>query len=259
MEWAKVKFFFDTMLGSAGSTLAATSTATGDYAAAYLYNMLETNMWLSADASSLQYITYDAGAGNVMTADYLAVIGHNLKSAGAAVTLQYSDDAFVAHAWDAFAAFIPVTDGALLKEFSGPGAYRYWRFVITGAATAPYMTLAIWGVATELDYATASFDPHGVEIKASMNISYAGCVTGVHTRYAERSLTLVFNDADAELYGRIKQWWDTSGLRNFFVAWESANSPFDVWLMRPEARFSNPLKAGGLYRDVTIQLKGRKE
>lgn len=259
MEWAKVKFFYETMLGSAGSTFTAASTAVGDYSVEYLYNMLETNMWLSADASSPQYITYDAGAGNVMTADYLAIIGHNLKSAGAAIKLQYSDDAFSAHAWDAFAAFVPVTDGAVLKEFQSPGAYRHWRLVIIGAALAPYMTIAIWGNATELDYATASFDPHGVEIKASVNFSYAGCVTGVHARYAERSMTLVFNDADADLYDRIKQWWETNGLRNFFVAWENVNSPSDVWLMRPDARFLNPLKAGGLYRDISIELRGRKE
>lgn len=259
MEWAKIKFFYDAMLGSAGSALTATSTAVGDYAVGYLHNMLETNMWLSADTASPQCITYDAGAGNVRTADYMAVMGHNLKSAGATIKLQYSDDGFASHIWDAFAAFTPVSDGALLKEFASPGAYRHWRLVITGAAAPPYMTIAVWGNATELDYATASFDPYCVEVKASVNLSYSGCVTGIHTRYAERSLTLVFNDADAELYGRLKAWWDASGLRSFFVAWETTNSPSDVWLMRPDVRFSSPLKSGGAYRDVSVQLKGRKE
>ena len=259
MEWARIKFFYDTMLGSAGSTLTASSTAAGDYTAAYIYNMLETNMWLSADAASAQYVTYDAGAGSAKTADYLAVIGHNLKSAGASIKLQYSDDGFTTNIWDAFEGFIPVSDGAFLKEFASPGAYRHWRLVITGAAAPPYLTIATWGNATELDYATASFDPYCVEVKASVNLSYSGCVTGIHTRYAERSLSLVFNDADAELYGRLKAWWDTSGLRSFFVAWETANSPSDVWLMRPDLRFSSPLKSGGAYRDISVQLKGRKE
>lgn len=259
MAWAKIKFFYDTMLGSAGSTLTAASTATGDYSAAYLYNMLETNMWLSADAASPQCVTYDAGAGNVKTADYMAVMGHNLKSAGATIKLQYSDDGFVTNIGDAFAAFTPVTDGAALKEFTSPGAYRHWRLVITGAAVPPYMTIAIWGCATELDYATASFDPYCVDVKANVNLSYSGCVTGIHTRYAERALSLTFSDADAELYAKIKAWWDTSGLRSFFVAWDTVNSPSDVWLMRPEARFASPLKLGGAYRDVTVQLKGRKE
>lgn len=259
MEWAKIKFFYDTMLGSAGSVITATSTAAGDYAAVYLYNMLETNMWLSADTASPQYIMYDAGAGNVKTADYIAVMGHNLKSAGAIIKLQYSDDGFTSHIWDAFAAFTPVSDGTTLKEFASPGAYRHWRLVVAGAAVAPYMTIAVWGNATVLDYATASFDPYCLDVKASVNLSYSGCVTGIHTRYAERSLSITFNDADAELYGRIKTWWDVSGLRSFFVAWETANSPSDVWLMRPDARFTAPLRYGGAYRDISVQLKGRKE
>ncbi|MBI5562761.1 MAG: hypothetical protein HY894_07935 [Deltaproteobacteria bacterium] len=258
-EWAKIKFLYDTMLGAPGSALAASSTAAGDYSVDYLHNMLEVNMWKAADAASPQYVTYDAGAGNAWTADYLVILGHNLSAAAATVGLQYSDDNFAAHAWDAFTAFAPASDAVVFKEFANPGAYRHWRLVLTGAASAPCMTICAWGNATMLDYATAAFDPYDEEIKAAVNLSYSGCVAGVHARYAERSLSLRFDDADADLYGKIRQWWSVNGLGNFFVAWEGANNPADVWLMRPDARFSNPLKTGGRYRDVSVQLKGRKE
>ncbi|MBI5344760.1 MAG: hypothetical protein HZB83_05410, partial [Deltaproteobacteria bacterium] len=55
--WAKIKFFHDTMLGSAGSTLTATSTASGDYSAAYLYNMREVNSGKAANTTTPMYIT----------------------------------------------------------------------------------------------------------------------------------------------------------------------------------------------------------
>jgi hypothetical protein len=260
--WSKIKFFYDTMLGSAGSSLTASSTASGDYSPAYIYNMLETNMWKAVDTTNGVWITYDAGAGNAKDADCLAIIGHNL--AGMRIYLIGSNVADFSTSY-IICNFIQADNKAVLKEFTNTyGAFRYWRltfFSVGGGALSviPYVTLAIWGMATELDYASASFDPHAEDVKASVNLSQGGYVTGVHTQYTERSLALKFEDADATLYGKIKTWWNTNGLKNFFVAWENANSPNDVWLMRPDAKFSNPLTNGGLYRAITINLKGRKE
>lgn len=257
--WAKIKFFWETMLGSTGSSLAATSTASG-YTLTDIYNMLETNMWKSAVTTDPQYITYDAGSGNTKTADYLAIIGHNLATIGATITLQYSTDNFAADINDAFTGFAPTADTIILKEFTAPAAKRYWRLKISGTmSAAPYMTLCIWGSKTELDYASASFDPYDQDVKAAVNLSQGGFVTGIHTQYTERALSLRFDDADSTLYTKVKAWWDGSGLKNFFVAWETANNPNDVYLMRPDTRFSNPLKLGGLYRDISMNLKGRKE
>ena len=248
------------MLGSAGSTLAASSTATVDYSTAYLYNWLEVNMWKAANTTVPMYITYDAGAGNTKQADYFAILGHNLNAIGATVALQYSTDNFAADINDAFTAFAPTVGTVLFREFTSPGAKRYWRLKITGTlSAAPYMTLCVWGLTVELDYATASFDPYHQEVKATTNITHGGYVAGIHIQYTERKLDLKFSDADTTLYGKIKAWWDAHGLKNLFIAWETTNSPNDVYLMRPDTRFSNPLKNGGAYRDISIQLKGRKE
>ena len=161
--------------------------------------------------------------------------------------------------WTTAHSGAPAADTVYLKEFTATAAHRYWRLRITAASVPVYMTLCIWGQKTELDYATASFDPHEQNVKANVNLSQGGYVTGVHTQYAERSLSLQFEDADATLYSKVKTWWDTSGLKNFFVAWEIANNPNDVYLMRPDVKFSNPLTNGGLYRNITINLTGRKE
>lgn len=258
--WAKIKFFWETMLGSTGSTLTATSTASG-YTLTDIYNMLETNMWKSGVTTNPQYITYDAGVGNTKTADYLAIIGHNLKTIGATIVLQYSaTGAWAGEEVDTFTPFAPAADTVILKEFSAPAGKRYWRLKISGTLSAPpYMTICIWGNKTELDYASSSFDPHAEEVKATINRSYGGYVTGVHTQYTERSMDLRFEDADSALYDKVKAWWDGSGLKHFFVAWESANRPNDIYLMMPDTKFTNPLKTGGAYRDISIKLTGRKE
>lgn len=260
MPWAKPKIYYDTMMGSAGSTLAATSTATGDYSVAYLYNWLEVNSWKAANATTPMYITYDAGAGNTKQADYLAILGHNLKTTGATIVLQYSTDNFTSDVNDAFTAFAPSADTVILKEFTSPGAKRYWRLKITGTlSAAPYMAICIWGLKIELDYATASFDPYQQEVKATANITQGGYVAGIHTQYTERKLDLKFNDADATLYGKIKAWWDSHGLKNLFIAWEITNNPNDVYLMRPDEKFSNPFTSNSAFRDISLSFTGRKE
>lgn len=257
MAWNKIKFFYDSIPAASGAVLGATTQRT-DAQVENISNMMEVNMWAASEAIDPTYITADLGAANPQkAADYLVVYGHNLGSAGAAVVLQYSLDgvAFI----DAFTGLTLPSDAVFLKEFTQTPEARYWRFKITGCSAPPYISICLWGMKTELDYASASFDPYAQEVSALVNMSYGGYVTGVHTQYVERALSLRFEDADMVLYNKVKNWWETSGLQNFFVAWENANNPTDVFLMRPEARFNNPLKHGGFRRDITINLAGRKE
>lgn len=259
-QWAKFKFFWDTMLGSEGSTLTATSTeSAGDHDVDYLYNMLEVNIW-KASSSSSQTIIYDAGVGNTATADYLAIIGHNLFTADAVIYLQYSDTgAFAGEETTVVSAYSPTSDNVVLREFATSGAHRYWKLSLTSLTVIPYMAICIWGQKTELDWASASFDPYEQKAIAKRGVSYGGYVTGVHTQYVERSMSLRFADADPALYGKVQNWWESHGGQNLFVAWDTTNSPDDVFLMRPSDKFRNPFNQTGLYRDISISLTGRKE
>lgn len=262
ISWAKIKFYYDTMLGSAGSALTASSTASGDYSVNYICNMMETNRWMAANTTTPMYITYDAGSGNTKTADYLIILGHNLHSANAAIEFQSSSDNFGSDI-TSITGGNPSADTVLLYEFAQTAPKRYYRLKINPASGSlsapPYMAICVWGMKTELDYADSSFDPYQQEAKANVNLSQGGYVAGLHTMYTERQLSLTFEDADSTLYGKIKSWWETNGLKNFFVAWETANNPADVFLMRPDTRFNNPLTNGGATRSITINLSGRKE
>lgn len=251
------------MLGAAGSTLTATSTENADdYDIAYLYNMLEVNFW-KAEATGLadpQYITYDAGVGNSYDADYLAMIGHNLNTAGATVELQYS----ATGAWGGEEVTVfseaPAADTVYLKEFTAPGAKRYWRLKISGhGSTAPYMAICIWGEKTELDWASSSIDPHEQDLKENVGKTSHGYVTGIHTKYTERSLSLRFADSDDTLYQKVKTCFEVHGTRNLFVAWDTDNRPTEIYLMRINKKFRNPFTSTGNYRNISITLKGRKE
>ena len=160
---------------------------------------------------------------------------------------------------DIFSGYV-TSDTVYLKEFTAPGGKRYWRLRIWGIMTAaPYMAICIWGLKTELDYVNSSFAPDAEEVKAITSVTQGGYVSGVHQKYSVRKFTLNFNAADADLYAKITDWWNGSGLKNFFVAWETANNPEDVYLMRPETTFNNPLSQLGAYRNINVALTGRKE
>lgn len=280
--WAKVKFYYRNMLGQTNQVLTVTSSASG-YPIENIYNMFEADSWKANDTTDPCYITVDTNLCVLSTADYVAFSGHNLGTVNASVTLQWSTDAA---SWtDLFTAVMLRNDKTFLKEFTSPGAKRYWRLKITGHDLAPQVSLLAFGLKTELDYATSSFDPHAENVQANVNLTQGGYVAGTHILYSERSMDLSFADVSlsvgtryigdgayiggggitgqgadtVSVWEKLKAWWGESGLKNFFVCWESANSPDDIYLMRPNTSFNNPLKNGGAYRDLTIQLTGRKE
>ncbi len=253
MAWSKIKFFYANSLPD--FLFGVTSTeSTGDYDVMYLFNMKETDYWQAA-ASEPQYIQFDAGAGNTYTADYIAIAGHNLAAAGAQLELQHSTDGFF---WSSALTYTPANNRAFVVEFTQIER-RWWRVQITNSIIPVYMAICIWGVSTELDYASVGFDPHGFKESTKFNISEGGYVAGVHVRYSERTVNLTFNDADSTLYSKIKTWRDVSGLKNFFLGWEVTNNPTDIFLMRPDVKFNNPFVRGGLYRNITLKLRGRME
>jgi len=107
--------------------------------------------------------------------------------------------------------------------------------------------------------AKSSFDPYAQKVIEKVSKSYGGYTTGIHTQYTERSLQLRFADSDDVLYQKVKNWFETHGTKNLFVAWDTTNSPGDIFLMRPSGRFRNSFNQTGLYRNISISLRGRRE
>ena len=257
-QQTKLRFFYHNILGSTGSTITASSTSsTSDFSVDYLYNFLEVNSWQeSTGMTTSRTIKFDAGVGNTYSADYFAIHGHNLN--GSTLALDVSSDNFAASTVSAVAAFTVGTTGTILSQFTSPGAYRYWKFTLSrSTATAAAIQIMSLGTATELAYVTPPFDPHAQEIKANINISHSGYVTGIHTLFTERNMDIKLSNASTAVYASVKTWFETHGAKQFFVAWNATASTADVWLMRPELRFNNPITVDK-FRDISISLTGRK-
>lgn len=260
-----VTFFYKTMLGSTGSTLLATSTATGDYAVTNIYNWFETNTW-KASSTVAQNITFDTT--NSTGADYFAMAGHNIGTLGATITLKTSTSgAWAGEEVMVFSTTVP-NDNLFLKEFSNPGNIAHWRLSLSTYAStvAPYMAVAVWGEKTVMSggnsfdgYIQGSFDPYGQTRHSNVNMTQNGYMAGIHNKYTERMFSLSFLNASTATYTKVKTWWENHGLKNFIVAWDSTGHSTDIFLMRAaDGGFVNPININK-YRDITINLTGRKE
>lgn len=129
--WGKVKFFFKTMLtlGLAGSTLTASTTeTTGFFDVDHLINWLEAFSWKADDTVDPVTITFDAGAGNTPTADYLGIRRHNLGTLVATAVLQNSTDNFASDIETVIAERF-LGDMTILREarLIAGGGFEVWQ------------------------------------------------------------------------------------------------------------------------------------
>lgn len=259
--WEKIKFFYKTMLNNVDGTLTSNSTEdSNNYDVANIKNFLEVNSW-QAEATGLLdpiYIKFDNGVGNTDTSDYLIILGHNLFTAGATIKLQYSTDNFAADI-NTVVTKVVEADTVIFEEFIAPSPVRYWRLEISGHdPIVPYMAICVWGQKTILDFATVAYDPYSQDIKGTVNRSYGGKVTGIHTKHRDRSINITIEDAELDVYNDIKTWFEGTW-RPFFIAWETANNPDDCWLVWTNPNMNNPFTSNSSYRNINLSLKGRKE
>lgn len=250
--WARIKFAY-----AFASTMELTATSEdSDNPVSNMINRLETNHYQSL-ITTTQYITDTGSAGTSTSADYLVLWGHNLKTAGATITLQHSNDNFSSDINDAFTGEIPTSDTYFFKEFTTISD-DYWRIKITGASVAPMITIGYWGDITELDYCSVAFDPNAQRIRDDVNRSETGYQLGVYEKWTERTQRFTWAAAELDIYDALEAWHNVVGRENFFTIWDSLDHPTEVYLMYSDGVFNSRYTMNGRYRDCSVNLTGRK-
>lgn len=256
MQGSVLKFYWDNILDDTDSTFSVTSTSTGDFSLSYITNWLEVNRW-KASSSTIQYFIYETST--TKQADYMAICGHNLNTAGANITLQCTTSTSFAAPLTLFAE-TPVNDRLFLKEFTNPGAgIKAWRLIVQGQTTAISIAIMSLGTRTELDYITpGNFDPYSQKIDATINKTVGKYIAGIHVHSIERNIDISLANKTTTVYNKVKEWWETHQLNNFAMAWDITNSSTDIWLVHADETFKNPITIDQ-YRNINIKLTGRKE
>lgn len=243
------------------ATPTATDTASG-YDVNNLTDLRTYTFWKAASAGT-KYITVDCGAP--ASADGVGIIGHNLKTAAATLSVEYSSDNFVADVNVALSGPLG-SDGALLVGFTTQSS-RYWRLKIITASVAAKIGVVLIGkiFIFERIMRAAGFDPFPQKIIAQSSKGKEGHLLGSVIRYVEIEIKPQWQALTTNwLNNSFRPAWDDhlSQLKPFFWSWESGEHPSEVYFVRipDDFKLRMPLIPGNpAYRSLSLTLRGVKE
>ena len=239
-------------------TPTATDTATG-YDVLNLIDLRPFTFW-QAGSHGTKYITVDCGAA--AKADCIAMIGHNLYTADADVSVEVSADNFAAETIEGLAAFTPTSDRAFLKTFTERNK-QYWRIKIVTAATAAKIGVLLLGSRLDFPrYPAANFDPSPERLNGIAARSKAGHMIGATLKNISHEIRVEFRSLTPTWFDNtFKPVWDAhlSQLKPFFFSWDNENHPADVrFLTMPEkGMLSAPYDP--FRRSMNLTFEGIKE
>jgi hypothetical protein len=224
----------------------------------YLRDFREHAFWEGLDAGEQ---TIGVDCGRIVEASALGLAGHNLKTAGALISLERSTDNFLSDATTVISPFMPYFDAPLLKTFALASS-RWWRLKLSAGGQIPKLAVLALGLALEFPMPPeAPYAPTDEQIQADVARNAAGNLLGalVHSRAAETKVTLAVIDRDWALQGYGEAaWgavsWGENGnlaalwqharkLLPFFYAWDPIAYPAHVLFGRwkKEQVFRTPL------------------
>ncbi len=236
-------------------TPTATDTASG-YDILNIKDLRPYTFWKAASAGT-KYITIDCGSAK--SADALAIISHNLKTANATISVESSNDNFVANVTERLAGFVPSNDKAFLKLFTS-ASDQYWRIKLITAAIAPYIGVALLGQKLLFPFpADSPYRSFPESIKRQSSRGKTGNLLGVINEYYPLNFSASFSNFERTwVFGDFLTFWRDYGKKGkpffwvcdldtfpefvFFVSIEDA-AKFDAELsiLQYADRFSLPM------------------
>lgn len=206
--------------------------------------------------TSEQILEIDGGTSR--TADTLAIIGHNLASSGAQISLRHQQ----VKKWvETLPPFSPATDRAFLKIFP-PAQSARWDLRIIPGEEPPRIAVLMLGSRLTFERYPQPFDPFPEELHAESAVSVKGHLLAstlqnitskiqVEWKYlSDRWIREVFQPA-----------WDNhlSLLKPFFWAWDIEGHPDEVYYVRIPHDFHLSKPFDPLRRSLSLTFATLKE
>ena len=244
------------------ATPTATDTATG-YDVLNILDRRTYTLWKAASFGT-KYLTIDAATATAV--DALGIIGHNLSTCSATISVEHSTTGLWAgEEVEILAGFTVTTDKAILKTFTS-ATIRYWRIKIVTAAIAPYIAVAFLGPRATFSRAmTINFDPFPEKLITETNRSKGGHILGTTIQYVSSEITAKFNAvATTWIEATFRDLWDDylSQLKPVFWAWEITNHPLEIYYVTVPESFNMSMPYGSMgssYRDLSLTFEAVKE
>jgi hypothetical protein len=216
--------------------------------------------WWKAQSAGPKYLSVDCGAQKF--ADSLGMIGHDLSSVGAQVSVESSDNG---SDWtERLPAFTPSSDKAFLQPFTGATA-RYWRLWIDSPTSAPSVAVVILGSRMTFPFPVdAPFAPIKEQVATVGKKSKTGHLLAHHVKYKPFTISARLSYPERTWVDSVflPFWLDYgSDLHPFFWAWDLDMYPEDVRFVRFEPGYSYSPSVSILhyYDSISLELEGVRE
>ena len=234
----------------------ASGTAAG-FDALHIADGRSYTFW-QAPAAGTWYLTVQSPAA--AKADCLGIIGHNLGSAAALVSVERSMDGAT---WSTvIAPFKPVDDKALLKNFTSRYGL-YWRLKIVTAGSAPYLAVAMIGSRIEFPFPPNSpFVPYSASVVEESATSKTGNPLGTVVRYFPIDILPAFSLIDRVWVEQTyRPFWEGHARyrRYFFWAWDTDTYPEMVFFVKDIGKYDPSVSVLAYYDSLKLQLQGVME
>ncbi len=242
----------------AHGTLTATGTDTG-FSVNNLIDYRTTTYWQAA-AHGTNYITVESG--DVLSADMLGIVKHNLYTASATITIEYWDN--VLSSWVAIGTpFSPTSDECIIKQFTSKTSLK-WRIKINTASVKAKIAVMMIGSKIEMPYppeapSAAYAETYQLLNSESKNNNFLGAIrrnSKYSIRHVYKSVTKTFYDT------YLLPFWNAHAKLGypFFYAMDSVNLPEGNFFARFVDGYEwNPQRSNLLFVDeINFDLIGEK-
>ncbi len=248
---------------SAGHTVSSSSTDTG-FAVADIHDHRAFKIWKSGVTTSPINIDIDLGAAGAVDADYLGLINHNLNTLTGTVAVLA--DATPTPTTVRLAASTPGEDAVTYKEFTAPGALRYWRIQIVHSSppfsAKPFIGELLLGLKTTLtEFMQPGFDPFHKQVEVASERSEGGHYLGATLRGITRRAEIAFGPAGgarAAFTSDLNAFLDNHAFKRlpFIFVLDTADSDFSSprWLRVPDEADINREAVGGVWSRLILRM-----
>jgi len=232
---------------------AASATASG-YDVRHIADGRPYTFW-QGDGPGTFYLSVNCGAAKA--ADALGIVGHNLGTAGATISVESSGNG---QDWtERLAGFSPSDDLAILKTFP-QASDLHWRLKIVTTAAAPRLGVVMLGVGLQFPFPPDTpYTPFTEDVEAETELSQAGHALGTVIRYRPVRVTARFSHlARNWVFGDFQAFWETHAAerRYFFWAWDLDEFPADVFYLRHRGAWRTPLSLLAVADSVALEMEG---
>jgi hypothetical protein len=221
---------------------------------------LKTFTWWKAPSAGIKYLSVDCGAQKA--ADSLGVIGHDLSSVGAQISVESSDNG---SDWtERLPAFNPSSDKAFLQLFTGATA-RHWRLRINSPTFAPSVAIVLLGMRMSFPFPVdAPFAPIKEQVETVGKKSKGGHLLAHHVKYKPFTISARLSYPERTWVDSVflPFWLDYgSELHPFLWAWDLDVYPEDVRFVRfePGYSYSPQVSILNYYDSISLELEGVRE